>query len=221
MPVTLRAAVAEIERRGILLVFPLHNRPEPGSLWSAFFPRSRMRWEWDAGGDDRVPQVWHLREELSRSGRVAYAKWFQGRATFFSLPLFAALLHVFAADDDVGLSSDALRLYRTLEENSPLSTKELKREAGLQGRANERLFERAMKELWSRLLVVGYGEKDDGAFPSLQVGATRLLHEPTWRTARELDASEASATIERFLPPGTPFHRAFERVRQRVPRRVR
>lgn len=216
---TARAAIDAVDRLGVCLVFPLDNRPEPVSLWSHFFPRREMRWEWDAGGDDRVPQLWHLREELSRSGRVAYAKWFRGRATLFSLPVFAALVHALAGDEDVGLSADALRLYRCFEENSPLSTKEVKREAELQGRANERAFEAGMKELWSRLLVVGFGEKDDGAFPSLQVGATKWMHESTWRRARELTDHEAAAIIERFLPPGSPFRKQLDKQRARRPGR--
>lgn len=40
-----------------------------------------MHWEWDDAGDKRVADLWHLREELSRSGeRVVYTKWFQNRA---------------------------------------------------------------------------------------------------------------------------------------------
>jgi len=34
--------------------FPLNNRKEPLSLWSAFYPRTPMRWEWMTTGDDRV-----------------------------------------------------------------------------------------------------------------------------------------------------------------------
>src|SRR4051812_17327021 len=85
-------AVAAIERSGVLLVYPIQNRPDPPSLWTALHPRTAMRWEWDESGDDRVADLWHLRERLSRSGEVVYAKWFQGRATFFSREVFTAFL---------------------------------------------------------------------------------------------------------------------------------
>lgn len=217
----LRAAVAAIDELGVCLVFPLENRPEPRSLWSSFFPRREMSWDWDAGADPRVAELWHLRTELSCSGRVAYAKWYRGRATFFSLPVFSALVHLLARDEELGLSADAVLLYRCFEEESPLSTKEVKRQAELTGRARERAFERGMRELWSRLLVVGFGERDDGAFPSLLVGASKWLHEAAWRRGFELSTGEAMTTIDRLLPAGSPFRRELDRrlPARRPPRR--
>lgn len=214
-----KAAIAAIERLGACLVFPQENRPEPASLWSVFHPKSEMRWEWDEAGDDRVVELWHLRAELSASGKVAYAKWFRGRGTFFSLELFAALVGILARDEDLGLGETALTLYRSFEESSPLSPKEVKRATELQGRANERTYERGMKELWSRLLVVGYGEREEGAFPSLLVGATKWLFEEAWRAGLAMPEAESRAVIDRFLPVGNLFRREFERVRSTLPRR--
>lgn len=216
-PMNKRTALAAINRLGACLVYPLDNRKEPPSLWSHFFPRSEMRWEWDSEGDDRVAELWHLREELSRSGKVAYAKWFRGRATFFSLPVFSALVRLLSTDEDLGLSPDALQLYRCFEENSPQSTKEVKRAAELQGRANERAYEHGMKELWDRMLIVGFGQKDDGAFPSLLVGASKWLHESAWREGRAMSTEEAEAIVDRYLPEGTPFRKELEKRRR--PRR--
>ena len=42
------------------------------------------------------------------------------------------------------------------------------------------LYSRALKELWSRLLIVGVGEVADGAFPSLAMSATRHRFEELW-----------------------------------------
>lgn len=182
-----KTAVSAIEQHGILLVFPIDNRREPHSLWYDFFPKSRMRWEWDSDGDDRVAQLWHLREELSRSGKVVYAKWFRGRATFFSRRVFTGLLSHFSRmlPPPVGLSPEARSILATLEESSPLSTKELKRATDLEGRFHAPSFDRATKELWERLLIVGYGERDDGAFPSLVYGATRWMFEDLWEAANK------------------------------------
>jgi hypothetical protein len=178
-------ALAAIERRGILLVYPLANRPEPRSLWGELYPRTPMRWSWDAGADARVARLWRLREELARSEEVVYGKWFRGRATFFARSVFRAMLAALARETGgaglgAGLSRRAAMLLDLLEDNSPQSTKELRANADLQGRANEAAYTGALKELWSRLLVVGVGEVQDGAFPSLNISATKLRFEDLW-----------------------------------------
>src|SRR5262249_14218922 len=143
-------AIEAINRRGCLLVFPIDNRKEFPSLWSEFYPRSPMRWEWDESGDDRVTRLWHLRADLSVSNRVIYTKWFRGRATFFSRPVFTALRAILGSE--LALSPIAREILEVLKMDSPLSTKALKRATDLQGRLNEGRYERAMRELWSRLL---------------------------------------------------------------------
>ena len=213
MPTALnkRNAIAAIEKLGACLVFPLDNKPEPVSLWSHFHPRSRMRWEWDAGGDDRVPRLWHLRTELSESGRVVYSKWYRGRATFFSMPVFSALVRLLSGEEDLRLGEDARRLYQCFEESSPLSTKEVKEAAEMRGRDASRAFERGMKELWAKMLVVGFGEKADGAFPSLMVGASKWIHGEAWRVGREMSEDEAWALVDRFMPEGSLFRKQLGR----------
>ena len=99
-----------------------------------------------------------------------------------------------------------------LENNSPLSTRELKKATDLQGRAHETEYNRAMKELFSRLLIVGFGEFEDGAFPSLAVGATELLFSDLWTQAEDMGTSEAESAIERFMPQGSHFRRYFGRI---------
>ncbi len=196
--VNLRSAVSHVNHHGMLLVFPLKNRKEPRSLWSEFFPRTRLRWEWDDSGQSEVFELWHLRERLSRSGRVIYTKWWQGRATLISREMFPALLR--ALNPELprvhGLSFVAREVLDLLLEDSPISTKHLKKLADLQGRENEARYNRALKELWSRLLIVGYGEVDEGAFPSLAIGATQLMFEDLWQQALELRPASALAQIQ-------------------------
>jgi hypothetical protein len=186
-------ALAAIERRGILLVYPLANRPEPRSLWSELHPRTPMRGAWDAGADGRVARLWRLREELARSSDVVYAKWFRGRATFFSRSVVRGMLARMASEGSLrgGLSRNAATLMDLLEDDSPQSTKQLRANAEMQGRANEAAYTRALKELWSRLLIVGVGEVDDGAFPSLNMSATRLRFEDLWPGVPEADENRA------------------------------
>jgi hypothetical protein len=69
-----------------------------------------------------------------------------------------------ATDEELRLNAAARTLYQCFEERSPQSTRDVKREADLQGRAHSAAYESAMKELWTHMLIVGFGEKDDGAF---------------------------------------------------------
>lgn len=188
----LKSAIKAINEHGMLLVFPMDNRPEPKSVWSVSYPRSKMRWEWDDDGDDRVGKLWHLRAELSLSGEVVYTKWFRGRATVFSRPAFTALLAGYMAGGTEGVSARAREILGILTADSPQSTKALRKATGLTGKQNERLYEGALKELWTRLLIVGYGEIEEGAFPSLAMGATRAIFEDLHTEARTMDAAAAA-----------------------------
>jgi hypothetical protein len=209
-----RAALEAIERHGALLVFPIQNRPEPLSLWRVLHPRSRMRWEWDETGDDRVVALWRLREELARSRKVVYAKWYQNRATFFSRRLFTAMLADLRATGDLrrGLAPDARDILRELESDSPISTKQLRGLVDLQGRAFEATWQGALRTLFSRLSIVGFGEVDDGAFPSLAVGATRVLFEDLWDESSELEPDIAARTVAELLPAGSKLGRHHAKI---------
>ena len=211
---TSKSAISAINQAGALLVFPLDNRKEPASIWSHFFPRSPMRWEWDESGDNRVGDLWHLRARLSTTGKVVYTKWFRGRATYFSRDLFCVLLRSLNPIDSYsGLSTESRAVLRILEGESPLSTKEIKRIADLQGRAMEKNYERAMRELWSRCLIVAYGEVEDSSFPSLAVGATRVLFEDLWTQAWKIGTSEAENRLGKLLAPENLFYRHYLKLK--------
>lgn len=208
-------AVKHIEKRGMLLVYPIDNRAEPLSLWSEFFPGQEMRWEWDSDGDDRVADIWHLKTELSGSGKVVYAKWFRGRATFFSKALFVDLLCDLGGThlDRRQLTAESRRILETLESDSPLSTKQLKAATDLRGKFFESTYEKALRELWRKLLIVGFGEVEDGAFPSLAVGATRHLFEELWEEAQGTDPTAARKRIDALFPAGTPVDKFLRQLR--------
>ena len=211
--VHLQSAVKMINESGMLLVFPINNRPDPSSLWSGFFPRSKMRWEWNDDGDDRVARLWGLMKRLSNSRQAVYSKWYQGRATFFSRDLFTAMLSIQMKTRDLKseLNFHSQALLDALEEDSPLSTKELKRMTDLQGKFNEPNYNRGMKILFQRLLIVGFGEVEDGAFPSLAVGATHMLYEDLWEEAQNMDSKTAQGLVERHLIPDSPMRKFFDK----------
>lgn len=208
-----KKAKRAIDDLGICLVYPIANKAEPPSLWHALWPNAEMDWSWDSDADDRVVDLWHLRARLAASHEVAYGKWFKGRATFFSLPVFHALLaRVFRTGDPFAdLPRAAHDILALLRERSPLSTKLLRQEAGLRGKQHDRAFNQAMKQLWSRLLVVGVGEVEDGAFPSLAVGATELVFEDLW-----LSRGDVSADSRKRLDDALSRSKAFEKEHDRV-----
>lgn len=207
-----KTAISKINTHGVLLVFPINNQKEPASLWSTFYPRTKMRWEWDNDGDNRVGQLWFLMKKLSDSGQVVYSKWYQGRATFFSKELFTALLCTsLTFFDHPEISRSARELLECLESDSPLSTKQLKKLTELQGKDNERFYNRGMKELFNRFLIVAYGEVDDGAFPSLAVGATRNLFEDLVNVAREMKSAQAQKIIDFYMPSGSLFRKYLDK----------
>jgi hypothetical protein len=210
-------ARSAIEQTGALLVYPLANREDPPSLWRVLHPRVAMRWAWDQGADDRVIKLWQLREELAREKQVVYGKWYRGRAVFFSKALFVSMLAVTQKLEEP-LSDEASELLALLLSDSPQSTKQLRREAGLSGRASEHVWTRAMRELWERLLIVGVGEVDDGAFPSLAVGATRAIFEDLWEQALERPEPQARAFVAETLGrTGRAFDKAWQlRLRSRT-----
>jgi hypothetical protein len=213
-----KSAIGAIDRAGALLVFPIDNKKDPASLWSHFFPRSQMRWEWDESGDNRVAHLWHLKTELSTTKKVVYTKWFRGRATYFSRELFTQLLRALnPGDPTVGLSSEARTILSLLDNESPLSTKDIKRGADLRGRASERVYEKALRELWSRLLVVAFGEVDDGAFPSLAVGSTRVLFEDLWNHAWKLETDLAEKRVAEILGAENLFFKHFQKLQAASP----
>jgi hypothetical protein len=195
----LKSAISAIEKHGILLVFPHGNQKDPPSLWSTFFPRSPMRWEWDEAGDQRVSELWRLREELSRSKKVVYSKWYQGRATFFSKKIFIALLSAHKTPEirHRELSAESRQILQLLEMDSPLSTKQIKQMTELKGRVFESIYTKSVKQLWNHLLIVGFGEIDDGAFPSLGIGATRILFEDLWKSASTQSADQSWNFLEK------------------------
>jgi hypothetical protein len=208
------SAISRINERGVLLVFPINNRSLPLSLWSELLPKTRMVWDWnDDTAGQPVHDMWALMKRLSDSREVVYSKWYQGRATFFSRELFAAMLGLrcFRSDSRRGISATARMLLEVLENNSPLSTRRLKEMTELQGKINEPAYSRAMKELFSGLQIVGFGEVDDGAFPSLAVGATELLYDDLWRQAGAMSERKAQAVVDRLMPAPSHFRRFFEK----------
>ena len=205
--------IEAIENKGCLLVYPLENRKEPESLWSELYPRTKMRWEWDADGDDRVGEMWIMREELARSGEVVYAKWFRNRATFFSKEVFVWLLsYLGSSQDRVKLPPSAQEALDSFLMDSPQSTKVIKENLGWQGKLMDSHYNRAMKPLWSYLYLVGYGEVQDSSFPSLNMAATQTLFEDLWLQSQDMAPDVAEAKLLAKLGEQNPFFKYAKKL---------
>ncbi len=209
----IQKSIQAINQHGILLVFPIKGKAEPLSLWGCLYPRSKMNWSWDEQADDRVVRLWATMKELSTDKSVVYLKWFKGRATFFSRRVFSALLKI-QSQKKSPLSAPAQMILELLENDSPLSTKQLKRYSELQGKDNQKIYDQALRELFGKFLIVGFGEVDDGAFPSLAVGATRTIFEELWNESQQLSISEAQEIVKSYFPSHSEIAKFILRTQQ-------
>ncbi|MGZ3723182.1 MAG: AlkZ-related protein [Bdellovibrionales bacterium] len=213
-----KKAITAINSRGCLLVYPLANRAEPRSVWSELFPRSKMRWDWDNDGDNRVAELWYLKEELSRSREVIYSKWFQNRATLFSFEVFVNLMAFLRAPELAdGMSGESRNALDYLLSDSPLSTKQLKAALELEGRLLEPSYNRALKPLWQQGMIVAFGEFEDSSFPSLGIGATATLFEELWNEASRIDSEAAEKFLLKKLGGGNPFYKFALKIKKLQP----
>lgn len=205
-------AIRAICQHGTLLVYPLKDKKEPPSIWSCLYPRSPMRWSWDEDADPRVSLVWYLKEELSRSKAVVYGKWYQNRATFFSFEAFACLRAVMR--ERPLRHRESRQMLELLEQDSPLSTKQVKSELGLQGRLLEKVFVRAQKELFERGDLVGFGEIEDSAFPSMGMAAAKVIFEELCHESAQMNPIKAEAQLKKIWGEKSPFCSYLDKIRR-------
>lgn len=207
MTVKFKKALSAIEQHGALLVFPIKNSKEPKSLWNVLHPRSEMIWEWDDEGDNKVFELWHLREELAKSHKVVYSKWYKNRATFFSQETFLYLLAFLqTAVRENNLSRSSQEALECLKMDSPQSTKLLKENLSWQGKLMESHYNKSMKSLWESLHIVGVGEVHDSSFPSLSIASTATVFEDLYSDAQKLKKNEAQKYLISKLGPTNLFY---------------
>ncbi|MGZ5279726.1 MAG: AlkZ-related protein [Pseudobdellovibrionaceae bacterium] len=207
-----KKAVQAINQRGLLLVYPIDNRPLPLSIWSDLYPGTKMRWEWDEDGDSRVADLWHLRAKLSSSSQVVYTKWYQNRATFFSRQAWAALYKLSRQWKPQKWIRESDEILDVLDSDSPLSTRQIKEAVNLQGKLLEGTYERALKPLWQHFDIVGFGEIEDSSFPSLAVGSSRVLFEDLIAESESLSEAQALQILEKFLPDKSLWRKFWNRI---------
>ncbi len=209
-----KKAIQAINRDGIILVFPIDNRKDPHSLWFELHPKTKMRWEWDDEGDAKVADLWHLKTQMSTTREVVYTKWFRNRATYFSRELFTACLCL-SLKNPVTLPRESKQILEALQMDSPLSTKQIKEAAELQGKLLESLFNKSMKKLWDPFLIVAFGEFEDSSFPSLAVGATQTIFENLWQDAHAMKQKDAQNLVDKKMPQGGLWRKYWDKINEK------
>lgn len=206
-------SIEKINQKKLLLVFPITNKQDPPSLWFQLFPRVPMDWNWSEDGDNRVVQMWQLMKTLSDCRRVIYSKWYQNRATFFSNDFFTHMLayQKHTLHSHIEWTSTEKLLLEILRNNSPMSTKELKAESGLKGKLFEAEYTRSLKKLFLHQYIVAYGEVEDGAFPSLAIGATETLYEEEWLAADAISLKDCELEMRRVAKSSAAFQNYFKK----------
>lgn len=209
-----KKAVAAINSHHIQLVYPIKNAQEPASLWRSLHPRSFMKWDWSEDADQRVVDIWHLKDELCFGQDVVYAKWFRGRATFFSKEIFVPVLRLLETTqvDEIYRNTHANDIYEELLDRSPQTPKLVGQAVDLSGSQSRSDYEKGVKLLWEQLLIVGTGEVDEGQFPALAMGATKHIFEDLWDEARSMDPLDASERCRTLLPADSSFYKFLNRM---------
>jgi hypothetical protein len=199
---TLGGAVKYIDAAGFCLLFPVRNVALP-SLYYAVTgrnPHEKMVW------DEYSQMVWRWKDELPRRKRALYAKYFRGRGTFISLemlPHFLAMRGTAAtADDherfyaDGRIRDDARVIWEALTKHGPLATLELRNACGMDAKAGNVRFKRAILELQCLLAVVHFGaEQETAAWASGRYELTCRAFPKETAAAHRISAEEARATL--------------------------
>jgi hypothetical protein len=161
-----------VDACGFTLLFPVKNIELP-NLWEAICGRRRaLTSEHYSEGMD---ETWTWKDTLPARKRIFYAKILRGKATLISLrmlPYFYALSENFGEIDDYlleyedgRLTDEAKRVYEALlRHGQPASTGILRREAGLDGKANMTRFDRAVYELQRGFKIAKVGISETNAW---------------------------------------------------------
>jgi hypothetical protein len=161
-----------VDACGFTLLFPVKNFELP-NLWEAICGRRRaLTSEHYSEGMD---ETWTWKDTLPARKRIFYAKILRGKATLISLqmlPYFYALSENFGEIDDYlleyedgRLTDEAKRVYEALlHHGQPASTGILRREAGLDGKANMTRFDRAVYELQRGFKIAKVGISETNAW---------------------------------------------------------
>ena len=211
---TIGDAARFVDTVGFCTLFPVNKVPLP-SLYAAVSGR-------DPGAglvfDEHFENIWHWKDELPRRGRAFAGKFFRGRSTFISKELlryFLAMRESASAASDHRhfyahgrIRDDARVIWEKLDELGPLATLELRHACGMETKAGNKRFKRAIVDLQCMLVVVHFGvERETRAWASGRYELTCRAFPEEVAAAEAISPEEARAVLAaKFLDlrPGAP-----------------
>ena len=199
---TLGEAVRYIDATGFCLLFPVRNVALPSLHYAATRRNSNEKMVWDKYSQ----MVWRWKDELPRRKRAFYAKYFRGRGTFISLemlPHFLAMREAAAAPDDYDrfyaegrIHDDARLIWEALAKHGPLATLELRNACGMDAKAGNVRFKRAILDLQRLLAVAHFGtEQETAAWASGRYELTCRAFPKETAEARSISPAQARAAV--------------------------
>lgn len=174
---TLKGALEHVEKVGRVAIFPEKNKKKSSiiSLWELFFPRTKMKWEWDDSADNRVVKLWWLKNEIAQTQKVLYGRFFGNRPILVSKN---EARRTMAGLERKPLSSLAREILSRLEDNSPQTKRMIGKSLRDDGwEITKGDFERALLSLQKQFLIVNLGdsEREKGPMPSTEYAALSLV----------------------------------------------
>jgi hypothetical protein len=192
-------AVRFINLVGFCVLFPVKNVPL-SSLYYAVANRPPTGW----GKYSQL--IWKWKDELPKSRRAFYGKYFKGRATFLSLEFLPHFLATEGTALDANeaeefyeagrITRNALELWQALAQHGPLPTLELRHACKLETQAGNARFKKAMLELQGLLIVTHSGAaQETEAWASSRFDLVARSFPQQVRQARRISEEDARTAI--------------------------
>jgi hypothetical protein len=202
---TMADAARFIDRVGLCWLFaPAKHSLELPSLFEAVKgKRGSAIYDWDADAE----KIWVWKSDLPAARRAYYGKALTGKPCFVSKKMLPSVLAALGADNFEqlyargGISYEAKKIYRALEQFGPQPTMTLRRNAGLDGTDGNARYHRGLDELQRRLLVMPIGATNEvGNWPSQIFELVARWFPKQCAQSRALDLYAARrALISRYL----------------------
>ncbi len=153
-------------------------------------------------------KIWGWKDQLPRTRRAWYGKYFKSRGTFLSLEMLTQMLssrESFAAAGDAErfyrdgrISAPAREVWEALEEHGPMATLELRHACKMDSKAGNVRYKKAMLELQCLLVVTHFGaEQETEAWASGRFELTWRAFPKQTTAARRIRPADARAAIAR------------------------
>ena len=167
----------------ILYVFPAKNKKTTSeSLWNLLHPRSIFSWKWDETADPKVVRLWWLKDELARSQKALYGRFFSNQPCFVSLDHAMKNKWGDQNSDDFEGNNDSLEkaILDSLASNSPQTKRMLKKIIQVDIEAHTKYeWNKAFEKLQRKKLICNLGdsERENSFMPSTEYGFIPTIFE--------------------------------------------